>query len=217
MNEIWQIFLGSMMVAFSGALVPGPMLTLVITSVAQRGFWTSFFIVVGHSILELAVVASFYLGILKYLNNPIVLKVISALGGTFLIYMGVNILVSIFRKKIKLNLDKTLYKNRIDGKNTFIITGKGILISLANPYWYVWWLSIGAAFMIKSVKFSFAGVSSFYIGHIIADFIWYLFIGFIISSGRRFLNQKVYTGILVACSLFLFYLGVKFIVDFFGI
>jgi threonine/homoserine/homoserine lactone efflux protein len=216
MNEIWQIFLGSLMVAFSGALVPGPMLTLVVTSVAQRGFWTSFFIVVGHSILELAVVVSFYLGVLKYLNNPIVLKVISALGGAFLIYMGVNILVSIFRKKIKLNLDTASDKNRIDGKNTFIIVGKGILISLANPYWYVWWLSIGAAFMIKSVKFSFAGVSSFYVGHIIADFIWYLFIGFIISSGRRFFNQKVYIGILIACSLFLLYLGVKFIVDFFG-
>jgi len=204
------------MVAFSGALVPGPMLTLVVTSVTQRGFWTSFFIVVGHSILELAVVVSFYLGVLKYLDNPIVLKVISALGGAFLIYMGANILVSIFRKKIKLNLDTTSDKNRIDSKNTFIIVGKGILISLANPYWYVWWLSIGAAFMIKSVKFSFTGVSSFYVGHIIADFIWYLFIGFIISSGRRFFNQKVYIGILIACSLFLLYLGVKFIVDFFG-
>ena len=118
--------------------------------------------------------------------------------------------------KIKLNFDTASNKNRIDGKNTFIIVGKGILISLANPYWYVWWLSIGAAFMIKSVKFSFAGVSSFYVGHIIADFIWYLFIGFIISSGRRFFNQKVYIGILIACSLFLLYLGVKFIVDFFG-
>src|SRR4030042_303280 len=149
MNEILQIFLGSLMVAFSGALVPGPMLTLVVTSVAQRGFWTSVFIVVGHSILELAVVVSFYLGVLKYLDNPIVLKVISALGGAFLIYMGANILVSIFRKKIKLNLDTASDKNGIGGKNTFIIVGKGILISLANPYWYVWWLSIGAAFMIK--------------------------------------------------------------------
>lgn len=215
MNEIWQIFLGSMIVAFSGALVPGPMLTLVITSVAQRGFWTSFFIVVGHSILELAIVISFYLGVLKYLNDPIVIKVISILGGAFLIYMGTNILVSIFRKKIKLNLDTASEKNRIGGKNTAIIVGKGVLISLANPYWYVWWLSIGAAFMIKSVKFSFNGISSFYIGHIIADFIWYLFIGIIISSGRRFFNQKVYIGILIVCSLFLLYLGVKFIVDFF--
>ncbi|MBM3710076.1 MAG: lysine transporter LysE, partial [Actinobacteria bacterium] len=59
MGEIAQIFFGALIVAFTGALIPGPMLTLVITSVAQKGFWTSFFIVVGHSILELFIVISF--------------------------------------------------------------------------------------------------------------------------------------------------------------
>ena len=99
MGEIIQLFFGSMLVAFSGALVPGPMFTLVVTSVAQKGFWTSLFIVIGHSILELAVVISFYLGILKYLEKPVIIKIISLLGGVFLLYMGINIVVSIFRKK----------------------------------------------------------------------------------------------------------------------
>jgi len=83
MNEIYQIFIGSMVVAFSGALVPGPMLTLVISSVAKKGFWTSFFIVVGHSLLELVVVISFFFGILKYLDNPFIAKIIGILGGCF--------------------------------------------------------------------------------------------------------------------------------------
>jgi threonine/homoserine/homoserine lactone efflux protein len=215
MNEILQIFFGSLIVAFSGALVPGPMLTLVVTSVAQKGFLTSAYIVIGHSILELAVVISFYFGILKYLGNPIVIKIISALGGAFLLYMGISIIVSVIRKKVKFDLEASKLRNNLGTKNSLIIVGKGILISLANPYWYIWWLSIGAAFMIKSVKFSVGGVSSFYVGHILADFIWYLFIGFIISTGRRFFNQKVYIAILIVCSLFLLYLGVKFIVDFF--
>ena len=88
-----------------------------------------------------------------------------------------------------------------------------MLVSISNPYWWIWWLSIGAAFMVKSVKFDMAGISSFFFGHISADFIWYIFIGILISTGRRFFNMKVYSGILIACSLFLFYLGVKFIVD----
>ena len=149
------------MVAFSGALMPGPMLTLVIASVAQKGFWTSVFIVIGHSILELLIVISFYLGVLKYLDNPLVIKIISIVGGAFLIYMAVSIIVSMARKKIKLDLDAKRIMKNLGTKNTFIIAGKGILISLANPYWYVWWLTIGATFMIKSVQHSFGGVAFF--------------------------------------------------------
>jgi threonine/homoserine/homoserine lactone efflux protein len=214
MGDIIQLFFASMLVAFSGALVPGPMFTLVVTSAAQKGFRTSLFIVIGHSILELAVVISFYLGILKYLEKPVILKIISLLGGAFLLYMGISIMVSIFRKKTRLDLEPGISKNSLTKKSSIVIVAKGILISLANPYWYIWWLSIGAAFMLRSVKFNISGISSFYIGHISADFIWYLFIGFIVSTGRRFFNQKVYIAILVICSLFLFYLGIRFILDF---
>jgi threonine/homoserine/homoserine lactone efflux protein len=214
MNEIVQIFFGSLLVAFTGALMPGPMLTLVISSVAQKGFKTAVFIVLGHSVLELLIVASFYLGVLKYLDNALAIKIISVAGGAFLIYMAISIIISVARKKIKLDLDSKKITQNLGTKGALIITGKGILISLANPYWYVWWMTIGAAFMVKSVQHSFGGVASFYTGHILADFIWYLFIGFLISTGRRFFNQKVYIGILLTCSAFLLYLGVKFILDF---
>ena len=213
MDEVYQIFIGAMLVGFSGALVPGPMLTLTISSVAEKGFWTSVFIVIGHSILELAVVIAFLLGILKYLENPLIIKIIGILGGAFLLYMGVDILVSVFKKKFIINFKSMLGKKTMTGRSTGIIILKGLLVSLANPYWWVWWLTIGAAFMIRSVKFEFVGVSSFFVGHISADFIWYLFIGFLISTGRKFFNQKIYNGILIACSIFLFYLGARFIVD----
>src|SRR4030042_2634542 len=213
MNDVYQIFIGSMIVGFSGALVPGPMLTLVISSVARKGFWTSFFIVVGHSLLELVVVISFFLGILKYLSSPLITKIIGILGGTLLLYIGVDIIISVFKKKYTIDFKSMLKQRTITGKSTGTVILKGILISLMNPYWYIWWISIGAAFLIKSVEFNTLGVSSFYVGHISADFIWYLFIGFLVNTGRRFFNQKIYNGILIACSIFLFYLGIRFIVE----
>jgi threonine/homoserine/homoserine lactone efflux protein len=213
MNNIYQIFIGSMLVAFSGALAPGPMLTLVISSVAEKGFWTSFFIVVGHSLLELAVVLSFFLGVLKYLENPLIIKIIGILGGLFLLYLGTDIIISIFRKKYIIDFKSIVKKKTITGKSTGVVILKGILISLMNPYWYIWWITIGAAFIIKSVEFNITGISSFYLGHISADFIWYLFIGFFINTGRKFFNQKIYNGILAACSIFLFYLGIRFIIE----
>jgi threonine/homoserine/homoserine lactone efflux protein len=213
MSDIFQIFFGSMIVAFSGALVPGPMLTLVISSVARKGFWTSFFIVLGHSLLELAVVICFIFGILKFLDNPLAAKIIGILGGIFLLYLGIDIIISIFKNKFTIDFKSTIKEKTITGKSTITLIFRGILISLMNPYWFIWWMSIGAAFLLKSVEFNFTGVTSFYVGHISADFIWYLFIGFLVSSGRRFFNQKIYNGILTACSIFLFYLGIKFIID----
>jgi len=213
MDSIYQIFIGSLLVAFSGALVPGPMLTLVISSAAEKGFWTSFFIVVGHSLLELLVVISFFLGVLKYLENPLIIKIIAILGGVFLLYLGVDIIISIFRKKYIIDFKSIVKKRTITGKSTVIVILKGVLISLMNPYWYIWWMTIGAAFIIKSVEFNIPGISSFYLGHISADFIWYLFIGFLINTGRKFFNQKIYNGILAACSIFLFYLGIRFIIE----
>jgi len=213
MSELYQIFIGSMIVAFSGATAPGPMLTLVVVSVTEKGFWTSFFIVLGHCMFELAVVISFVFGILKYLENPILLKAIGLFGGIFLLYLGGNILYSIFKKKTRVDFRSAVKKNSMNRKSIFAVTLKGITISLVNPYWYIWWISIGAAFLIKSVQFNAAGITSFFIGHISADFIWYLFIGFLVSSSRKFFNQKVYNGILIFCSLFLFYLGIKFIID----
>lgn len=213
MNEIFQIFIGSMVVAFSGALVPGPMLTLVISSVAKKGFWTSFFIVLGHSLLELIVLVCFLFGVLKFLSDPLIAKIIGILGGVFLLYMGIDIIISIFRKKFAIDFKSVLKQKTINRKSTAALVFQGILISLMNPYWFIWWISIGAAFLLKSMEFNFAGVSTFYIGHISADFIWYLFIGFLVNTGRRFFNQKVYNGILISCSIFLFYLGIKFIIE----
>jgi len=213
MGELVEIFIGAMIVGFSGALSPGPMLTLVISSTAEKGFWTSFFIVVGHAVLELAVVAAFFLGLIRYLENPLISKIIGIVGGVFLIYLGIDIIVSVFRKKFLIDFRSVLKQKTMNPRSTGIIILKGILVSLMNPYWYIWWISIGAAFIIRSVKFDMGGVTAFFTGHISADFIWYLFIGFLISSGRRFFNQKIYNAILIVCSIFLFYLGIRFIVD----
>ncbi len=213
MDNIIQIFFGSMLVAFSGALVPGPMLTLVISEVAKKGFWASFLIVLGHALLELIVVIGFFMGILKLLDNTLVTKIIGILGGIFLLYLGIDIIFSIFKKRFNIDFKSALKQKTINAKSGSTAVLKGAIVSIVNPYWTIWWISIGAAFLLKSARFNIAGVSSFYIGHISADFIWYLFVGFLVNSGRRFFNQKIYNSILAACSIFLFYLGIRFIVE----
>jgi hypothetical protein len=54
------------------------------------------------------------------------------------------------------------------------------------------------------------GISSFYIGHITGDLIWYLAIGAAVSGGRRVLSQTVYNVIVQVCGAFLVVLGFSF-------
>ncbi|MDD5659099.1 MAG: LysE family transporter [Actinomycetota bacterium] len=212
--NIFQIFIGALIVGFSGAVTPGPMFTLVISRTAQKGFWASFFIVSGHAIMELMVLMLFLAGIIKYLNNNMIIKIIGVAGGTVLLFLSFELLYSTFKNKTKVDLNKKDMNVKLDKDNKSHSVFQGMFVSIINPYWYVWWVTVGSAFLIKSMKYGITGVSSFYIGHIFSDFIWYLFIGFLVSKGRKFISKKIYKAIMISCGIFLLYLGIKFIMDF---
>ena len=87
----------------------------------------------------------------------------------------------------------------------------GILVSVANPYWIIWWASIGMAYMSESLEHGAAGVGSFFTAHILSDFLWLSFVGFVMASGRHILSRRGYQMILLMCGLFLLALGARFI------
>lgn len=212
--ELVQLFFSAMIVGFSGALVPGPMFTLVVTRVAQKGFRASFLIVAGHAIAELVILVIFLFGLINYLKNETVIKIIGILGGIGLLYLAYDMIYSSIKNKIKINLDINPGEKTNNRRGSLFILTQGFLINLVNPYWYIWWVTVGAAFLLKSTSFGYLGTFTFYTGHISSDFIWYLFIGFILSRGKRIISQKVYRILFLICGLFLVYLGIKFIIDF---
>jgi threonine/homoserine/homoserine lactone efflux protein len=94
----------------------------------------------------------------------------------------------------------------------------GVLLSLANPYWLLWWLTIGLGYVMFSAKYGLPGVGLFYTGHILADFVWYSLVSGAVAQGRRFLSDRLYQGFLACCGFFLVgfggyfgFQGVKFL------
>jgi len=49
----------------------------------------------------------------------------------------------------------------------------GVLMSVANPYWIIWWATIGLGYILYSWRFGLWGVAFFFAGHILADLAWY--------------------------------------------
>ena len=88
----------------------------------------------------------------------------------------------------------------------------GIMTSVTNPYFYLWWASVGWAFMLKGIELAgIIGVLSFLIGHWGADLTWYSLVSFFTGKGRHVLPGKRYRLIMIICGAFLIILGVYFI------
>ncbi|MDI6891713.1 MAG: LysE family transporter [Actinomycetota bacterium] len=204
MLELVKIFTAALGIAFSGAMVPGPLLTVTIFESARRGSGAGFLIVVGHAALELVLVIGFLFGLQRFLGNPFVVRAIGVVGGVFLLWMGFGMLRG-YARRVVLNLDGDEKKIRLGP------FAEGIVVSLSNPYWTIWWITIGLALAIYSLKYGLLGLSVFYVGHILGDFIWYGLVIAGVVSGRRFLSDRVYRAILLVCGLFLILLAVCFI------
>jgi threonine/homoserine/homoserine lactone efflux protein len=194
LESLIGIVLSSFFVAISGAVMPGPVLTATIAESAKRGFLAGPMIVLGHGILETGLLVLIVLGFADLIRNPGILGSISLAGGAVLLWLSYGML-----KDLK-NLSLDLVPATRDSKGPILA---GITTSLANPYWTIWWATVGLGYVIMSMKFGITGVILFFIGHISADLAWYSFISFLISRGKKHINDKVYRGVIGACAMIL--------------
>jgi threonine/homoserine/homoserine lactone efflux protein len=188
------IFASSFVIALSGAMMPGPLLTATISESSQRGFIMGPLLIVGHGILELALVTAMLLGLAPFLQQPEVF-VATALGGAaILLWMA----FSMFRSLPALHLSWEGGRRR---RNHPVVSG--ILMSVANPYWIIWWATIGLGYILYSWQFGLWGVAFFFTGHILADLVWYTLVAAAVAGGRRFMTDRIYRNLIAGCAVFL--------------
>jgi len=205
-NTLAAIFASSLMVCFSGALTPGPLLTVTISQSAQRGFWQGPLLILGHAIAELALVLALTTGLSRLLKRKAVAGLIGLLGGAFLLWMGLDIARSAWWGTVSLNLTSAERSGTQVGPVV-----AGALVSISNPYWVLWWATVGMSYVALALRQGPLGLGSFYVGHILADLSWYSLVAFVITAGRSLLSQPVYRGILLICGFFLIGLSIYFI------
>ena len=218
LSEFWLIFSFSFLVALTGAMSPGPLLTYTIIKSAKankRGYLMGLWIITGHAILEMGIIILLLLGFSFVLKNIAVVRIIGVSGGLILILFGVSIIRDIFNGNISTsflnsrdepNKDPGLIKNK--GIENPVIGG--IMVSMSNPYWWVWWATIGFAFMIQfNISFkNWPKLLAFFLGHEAGDLIWYLLVSTLAFFGLRHMNRKAYYGILMFCAIFMVLFGI---------
>lgn len=199
------IVVSSFMLALSGAIVPGPLFTITISEAAKRGFMAGPLLILGHGLLEASLVLLILFGVTPYLLTDSAKLVVSIAGGSILILMGGMLLKDV--RKMKLIFDTGESASR--GMHPVLA---GILGSISNPYWIIWWLTIGLGYLMSAMKFGLLGVVAFFAGHIAADLAWYSMISLAVSRGRNFIGEQGYRFMLYACGIFLIFFGIWFII-----
>ncbi len=200
------LFFSAFLVAFSGAVMPGPVMTYTIEKALINGRYVGLTVIVGHAILEIALILSILLGFDMILKSSPAQIIIGLVGGTLLVYMGTNMIYTAVKNKISIQTSS----NR-NLSNSMIISG--FLLSASNPYFIFWWAVVGLSFIIQSYdKLGYIGVSVYFIGHISVDFLVYGLISFLVGSVKNIIQGNAYRIIisLLGCAMACF--GARFLI-----
>lgn len=202
------IYLFAFSMAIGAVLSPGPVTTAIISQSPRTGWLTGPLVSLGHAVLELLMALLITLGLSALLSQPLPQAVIALLGGLLLLWMGGGFLVNAAKRKYRLpQADQDL-----KALNRWQIFSIGMLTTISNPFWYAWWMTVAATYILQAKGMGFLPVMAFYLGHISVDFIWNTFLSTVIGSGRRVLTNSIYNFIMGACGLFLAYLGIQFLI-----
>ncbi|NYB52058.1 MAG: LysE family transporter [Methanobacteriaceae archaeon] len=201
--EVILFAAASFWVGLSGAMVPGPMLTVTISDSLKKGFRAGPLVVLGHLMAEITLMILLVLGLGWVIRSDMATMLIGGIGGIMLIYIGYTIAKSPLPSEIP-------GEGKPVEKRGSVLSG--IITSISNPYFYLWWATVGWAFMLKGIELAgIIGVLSFLTGHWGADLAWYSLVSFFTGKGRHILPGKRYRIMMIICGVFLVLLGFYFI------
>ena len=204
-----EIFIFSFLVALTGALSPGPLLTFTIyKSLKQkRGYLAAIYILLGHATIEFALIIALLAGASLIFQNIIFLTLVGFIGGMFLVIYGIFAIRGVLKTDFETNF--TLEENIVKGYKGNSYVG-GILVSLSNPFWTFWWAVIGLSLMVSFDITLLMPIEMllFFIGHELGDIVWYLPISIFVYYGGKSLNPKIYKYVLIGCGVFMIVFGI---------
>jgi threonine/homoserine/homoserine lactone efflux protein len=126
---------------------------------------------------------------------------LSVAGSGMIIWMG----VSMFRAR-----SEAAGKGKDLPYNAFVA---GILTSVFNPFFLLWWATIGGMLIMRILEFGTMGLIVFIIVHWLCDLVWLTLVSNVIYRTHTFWNQRVQEWLFIACSLLLVGFGIWFLIS----
>lgn len=193
-QNLWLYLLSAVGISLSGVMLPGPLTAATIA----RGYndqKAGALIGIGHGVIEIPIIALVYFGFASYLTIPIVKQVTGVAGGLLLIVMGLIVFFTF--KKPETGSVSTPHGSLVTG---IVMTG-------GNPYFFLWWATIGVALVTGAVYFGIFGVVLFTIVHWLCDIVWLEVVSMTVFKTRHLWTPHVQKVVFGICALVLIGFG----------
>jgi len=194
------------LITASGALAPGPLFFVTISHGARSGAKSGLVFSIAHTLVEFALVMLLALGLLTVANEPIVKLTVGFAGGIVLLVFGVM--------QIRGSLTSKFGETKSGGVATRNLLLIGLAFTGLNPFFIVWWLTVGASLILLSLEFaSLAGVVFMYVCHVWMDYAWLTSVAHFSKMGTNIVGFKWYRLIMAVFGAVLIYFGLTFLVS----
>ncbi|UCH52078.1 MAG: LysE family transporter [Chloroflexota bacterium] len=200
MVAMLPILLSVVVISFSGVMMPGPM-TAVTLAKSYKSPWAGTQIALGHAIIEVPMILLIYFGFAQFFQNDIVRLVLSVLGSGMILWLG----IIMFRARVEV-----VEKGKDLPYNSFTA---GILASVFNPFFLLWWATIGGMLIMRILDFGTTGLIVFIIVHWSCDLLWLSLFSKVVYRTHTLWGRKLQEWLFIACSLLLVSFGLWFLIS----
>ena len=186
-------------ISLSGVMMPGPMFAVTVAK-SYKSQFAGTQIALGHAIVEIPLIFLIYFGFARFFEEELVQIILYLVGAVMLLWLG----VSMFRARVGV-----IEKGKDLAYNAVVA---GVVTSLFNPFFILWWATIGIMLIRNSLDFGLTGFALFIPVHWLCDLIWLSFVSILIYRTQSLWGRIFQEWLFISCSLLLIGFGGWFLI-----
>jgi threonine/homoserine/homoserine lactone efflux protein len=194
---LWSFLAEAILISLSGVMSPGP-ITAVAVGRGGESPYAGVLVALGHGLVEFPLIAVVAWGLGALVDAPWVRTAIALVGGVVLLVLGIGML-----------RNRQGAATKEPERRVPLIAG--LLLSVGNPFFLIWWVTVGAALVARSLQFGVWGPLVLGVVHWSVDLTWCTFLSALSYRGRRTFGPRFHETVLVLCGAFLVLFGGKYI------
>lgn len=198
MLDLIVFLAGVVVVSLSGVMAPGPV-TAATVALGTRSRHAGGLVAVGHGVVELPLVVLIIAGLDEVFQSQQFQLVVGLAGGAFLLFLGVQMMRSM--------RDDPQMQSKTAGRGPVMT---GIVLSAGNPYFLLWWATVGLALASTAARLGVLAFGLFAVLHWLCDLVWLELLSWASFKGSRLLGERSQRVVLAICAAALFVFAVIF-------